>query len=424
MYLLVVLLLGVGTQYVIADEFDWPRWRGPNGDGISLETEWNPKALSENPKILWKTNVGMGYSNVAIKDNYLYTMGYQRGEDSIYSGKNIIYCLNAETGEEVWRYSYESDVKEITPGVCGTYTTPTVEDKYVYTLSVFGHVVCLKAKNGKLRWEKNIVEEYGVVRPYYGFAGSPVIEGGLVLVTVNQSGLALDKKTGKKVWISEPSKQVHPMAPQSGSEYATPVIYNYKGTRSAAVFWSKGLSSVNAKTGELQWFYDWKLYWKVSVADPIIFDNKVFISCAYDAGCELLDISGNEPKVLWKNNNMINHFSTCVLIDGHLYGCDGSIYYPWRCTLTCLDTETGDKKWSKETGPVSLIVVDNKLIVLHEKGTLYIVEASPTCYQEISSFKILDQNGIERWWTHPVLLRGRIYCRSSTGSLVCIDVSK
>jgi len=161
------------------------------------------------------------------------------------------------------------------------------------------------------------------------------------------------------------------------------------------------------------------------VADPIIFDNKVFISCAYVlADCQLLDISGNEPKVIWKNDNLRNHFSTCVLIDRYLYGCDGNIKVPSWCTLTCVDTETGNKTWSKELGPVSLIAADDKLIVLQERGTLYIVEASPTSYQEISSFKIPEQKGYERWWAPPVLLRGRIYCRSSTGNLVCIDVSK
>jgi hypothetical protein len=77
---------------------DWPRWRGPNGDGISTETDWDPEALKDGPKIIWKTNVGMGLSNVAIKGKYLYTMGSDYEED-------IVYCLNAETGEEVWRYS-------------------------------------------------------------------------------------------------------------------------------------------------------------------------------------------------------------------------------------------------------------------------------------------------------------------------------
>ena len=68
----------------IADEFDWPRWRGPNGDGISMETGWDPEALEGGPKIVWKTNVGIGYSNAVIKGKYLYTMGNEDGEDNIY----------------------------------------------------------------------------------------------------------------------------------------------------------------------------------------------------------------------------------------------------------------------------------------------------------------------------------------------------
>jgi len=50
--ILVIFVLGISTQYGIADDFDWPRWRGPNGDGISKETDWDPKALEEEPKVL------------------------------------------------------------------------------------------------------------------------------------------------------------------------------------------------------------------------------------------------------------------------------------------------------------------------------------------------------------------------------------
>ena len=121
---------------------------------------------------------------------------------------------------------------------------------------------------------------------------------------------------------------------------------------------------------------------------------------------------------------MRNHISTCVLIDGYLYGCDGDIKVPSFCKLTCLDIETGNTTWCKMLGLVSLIAADGKLIVLHERGTLYIVEASPTSYQEISSFKIPDQKGFERWWAPPVLCDEKIYCRNSTGDLVCIDVSE
>lgn len=47
---LIVLFL-VSTQ---ADKFDWPAWRGPDRNGISKETKWNPKALENGAKIKWK----------------------------------------------------------------------------------------------------------------------------------------------------------------------------------------------------------------------------------------------------------------------------------------------------------------------------------------------------------------------------------
>lgn len=38
---------------------DWPQWRGPERNGVSVETDWDPRALSEGPRILWKENVGL-----------------------------------------------------------------------------------------------------------------------------------------------------------------------------------------------------------------------------------------------------------------------------------------------------------------------------------------------------------------------------
>jgi outer membrane protein assembly factor BamB len=182
----------------ITDEFDWLRWRGPNGDGISIETDWNPEALVGGPKILWNVEVGVGYSNVVIKDNRLYTMGVKG-----------VYCLNAETGEEIWVHSFE--------GWTDFQSTPTIGGKYVYILSEDGVVSCLQAKNGKIRWKKDLVSDYGAVRPYWGFAGSPVVEGELLILTANTSGMALNRETGQMVWSSEkPPQQVstiqHPLS--------------------------------------------------------------------------------------------------------------------------------------------------------------------------------------------------------------------
>jgi hypothetical protein len=169
--------------------FDWPRWRGPDQNGVSKETEWNPKALENGPKVLWKVNVGRGFSNVAIKGEFLYTMGYDSKEN-----QDVVYCLSVKNGENVWRYSYSGELGRYG---YGTQTTPMIDGDYIYTLSVQGELLCLDAKRGKVQWRKNIVEEYQVQAPHYGFAGSPVVDGDLIVLTANIAGLALSKKLEK-----------------------------------------------------------------------------------------------------------------------------------------------------------------------------------------------------------------------------------
>jgi len=126
----IILALGIlltACSRPSVSQYDWPCWRGPDGNGISSETGWNPKALEGGPHIVWKAAVGTGYSNVAIQDNRLYTMGF--GEN------NSIYCLNANTGKILWEYSYE--------GYYPPQATPTVEGTSVYCLNREETLFCL-----------------------------------------------------------------------------------------------------------------------------------------------------------------------------------------------------------------------------------------------------------------------------------------
>ncbi len=398
-FTLIILLFGIHAVLGNADDYDWPKWRGPNGDGISLETDWDPEALAEGPKILWIVDVGLGYSNATIKDDRLYIMGIQ-----------AVYCLNAETGDEIWRYVFERPVE--------FQSAPTIDGKYVYALSKDGRLLCLKAKNGKVRWERNLVREFKTEKLPYGYAQSPVIEGNLLLLNINTSGIAVNKKTGEKVWASD----IHTITQPEGY-YATPVLYDYEGKRCALMFSGTGLFSVDVQTGNTMWFYEWSHREATNVADPIMFENGIFISSCW--GIErgaLLEISGNEPKLIWQNENMKNYFSTSVLVDGYLYGIDGT---EREATLRCVDWETGYLMWKKEIKMASLISADGKLIMLEEDGTLRIAEATPSAYKEISSGDVLEgERKLRQFWTPPVLCNGKIYCRNFAGDLICIDVSE
>jgi outer membrane protein assembly factor BamB len=318
--LVCILVFGISTQYGIADDYDWPRWRGPNGYGVSLETDWDPKALAGGPKILWKVDVGFGYSSVVIKDNRLYTMGL-----------GGVYCFHVDTGEEIWLHSLES--------TDDTLATPTTDGKYVCILEKEGVLSCLKAKKRTLLWEKDLVSVYDVETPFYYFAASPVIEGDLVILTANTSGLALNKKTGKKVWGSEkPPESTIALFKETavgdfettGVDYSTPVLYEQEGKRYAILSSYKGMHAVDVETGEVLWLYEWDLYGGTGhKIDPLIFDNKVLIGGVtfneVDCGIVLLNISRKDPEALWTSLNMDSNISSPVLVDGYIYGSHGGL---------------------------------------------------------------------------------------------------
>ena len=410
-FFLVIFVFCINKQQGLAEDFDWPRWRGPNGDGISMETEWDPKALKEGPKILWKTKVGMGHSNIAIKGKYIYTMGYKGREKG-----DHVYCLNIDTGEEIWRYLYTGKM-----GTYGTQTTPTIDGKFLYTLSADGQIFCFKLKNGKLLWKKDLVNDLKSLESNYGFATSPVVEGDLVILNAKTSGIALNKKTGDKIWEGEVNTDTE------GNYFATPVIYDHDDKRYVLIFSGSGLFSIDVETGGMVWFYEWTQAGAPNVADPVVFDKKVFLSHSEaNACCVLLDISGNEPSVLWENENLRNHVSTSVYFDGYLYGIDGDYFSNIKkCSLRCIDSKSGAIMWKEEMRGASLVAADGKLIILEDDGTLHIAEATPSSYQEISSCDVLDgEKNIRNFWTYPVLYKGKIYCRNLGGDLICIDVSK
>jgi len=394
----------------IADEFDWPRWRGPNGDGVSLETDWNPEALTGGPKILWRVNVKQGYSNDVIKENRLFTMGYKMREK-----EDIVFCLNAETGEEIWRYVYPGGDRE-------PQTTPTIDGKYVYTLSVDGKVFCFKAKNGKVRWNTNTIEEHGAKTPFWGYAGSPIIDDNLLLMTANTTGIALDKNTGEMVWTSSVPTEINLKNEDTGVDYSTPVLYDYGGKRHVLFLRRKALHSVEVETGKKVWSYDLEHRTFIGT-DPLFASNTILITRGHSVSeSMLLDISDNNPTVLWKLKNIGSAMSSPVIYDGFIYLSDGD--YEGYNQLRCIDWETGQTMWEQKIRSSSLTIANGKIIVLDEKGTLSIVEANPSAYDEISSIKIPDQRRVDIWWTPPVLCNGKIYCRSFMGDLVCIDVSK
>lgn len=382
-----------------AAPFDWYRWRGPDLNGISKETGWQFEWPAEGPKQLWKASVGTGFSSMAVSEGRVYTMGNQNGKESV-------WCLDAETGKEIWRHTYDAPLDpNLYEG--GPNATPAVDGKVVYTLSRKGHLFSFEAVTGKILWNKNVATELSAKLPEWGLSGSPLVEGDLVVLNAGTHGSAFDKKNGRLVWSTG----------KEATGFATPVPLDMGGQRCVAIFGAKALAALDVKTGRELWRFPWKTSYDINAADPIIAGDLIFVSSGYGTGGGLIRLTGGKPTAVWQNKNMHNQLNSSVLIKGHLYGISGQSGHGGD--LRCVELATGTLKWKEPSaGLGSLMAADGKLIVLGEKGELIIAEADPTAFKPISRAQVLGG----RCWTAPVLSNGRIFCRNAQGTLVCLDV--
>jgi len=380
---------------------DWPRWRGPDLNGISKETGWSDQWPASGPKRVWRARVNTGFSTVSVADGRVFTMGNRNGTD-------IVFCLSEKTGKEIWRHEYPSPLgPRYYDG--GPSCTPTVEGKVVYAQGRQGDTFAFDAASGKILWQKNVAEEIGAEYPEWGYAGSPFVAGDKLVLNVGDAGLAVDKKTGKILW-------------QTGTAtagYSTAYPFKQSGEDCVAIFGAKGMHAVTLSAGKVLWTHPWETSWDVHAADPIIHNGRLFMSSGYDRGCAMLQLTDGKPEPAWENRNMRNHFNSCVLIDGHLYGFDGNSHRG-QAYLTSIDWKTGDTNWSTpEFGYGSLCATDGKLIILGARGMLAVGKASPKGWKAISQAQVLG--GL--CWTPPVLANGNLYCRNSRGDLVCLDLN-
>lgn len=426
---------------------DWAEFLGPRRTGISGETGLLETWPKSGPPMLWQHRVGTGYSAPSVRGNRL-VLHHRRGYEE------IVECLRADTGDFEWRYAYRSDFEDPYGYNNGPRCSPLLTEDRCYTFGAQGMLVCLELDTGKLVWKRDTARDFQIPEAFFGVGSTPVLEGNLLFVMVGgqpDSGMiACDATTGKTVWHNvslksweEPRTRYHRDAKLAS--YSTPLPVTIHGKRHLLCLMRPGLVSLDPQTGKVRFSYFFRsvLRDSVNAARPIVVDDHIFLSAAYDVGAVLLKVAedGESVETVWRDEEIMqNHWSTCIHHQGYLYGFSGR--HEAGSLFRCIELKTGKLMWEigeeiaqaayapkdgsgsvapKYYGRGSAILADGRLIVLGERGLLALVELNPTKFVELARVQFPQMRYPS--WTAPVLSRGRLYLRDEN-HLLCIDLAK
>jgi outer membrane protein assembly factor BamB len=402
MRLAAAVLIILALSPAAARAVDWPNYHGPNYNLTTTETVslWPPVEA-------WRKEIGQGYAGVAVVNNLAYTAGWDGAND-------VVFCLDSNSGKTLWSGSYAMAPRGDMDGIIAT---PTVSGGKVYTLSKVGDMYCWDAVTGHPDWNINLLEFTGWPAAW-GFGGSLLVDGDLIVVNANHGGLGIDKNTHDIRWRSTGT---------DGGGYSSPWPLDFGSNRIALFSQMNSMVGVDMATGSLVFSYPWAAP-GCPTTDPQLWNGKLFLSNYWGPGCALVDISSGAPHTVWSNMNMQNDLTTSVIVGDYVYGSSGGTNGPVDVTvpLTCLDLATGAVKWADKglnLGVGSPIAIGNKqLLVLGETGTLVVVDADPVACR-VAGAGVTYTGTDSEWWTVPVLSHGKIFIRNHGGTLIALNAT-
>jgi outer membrane protein assembly factor BamB len=166
----------------------------------------------------------------------------------------------------------------------------------------------------------------------------------------------------------------------------------------------------------------WVTQHNVNAADPTVSGDYLFATSGYGKGCMLVSLKRGRP--VWQNESLASHYPSPVILDGCILGVDGN-QSASRGGLKCLDLKTGRERWFEPTKFGSIIAANGHVIFLGLRGDLIIGKASKSGFELRSQCNLKGNRPRgDSYVAAPVLCRSRLYCKGSSGRLLCIDVSK
>lgn len=335
-----LLVITAGLTISSASAGDWPRFRGPNGDGISPDTVAPPLKFSATENLKWSVELpGEGVSSpIIVGDRVFITAysGYGFEPGDLLDLKRHLLCLDRKSGKILWQKSIEAVLPEDSFSGLGVPAhgyashTPVSDGKRVYAF--FGKSgVYAYDLDGKQLWRASVGTESD--RRRWGSSSSPILVENTLVVTAGperRAMVGLDAETGKELWAAE--------SESFGDVWGTPILVT-SGDRTDIVIGAPGeMWGINPKTGKVRWYCEAiqsdQFNTSVVASDGVIFavEGRGGGAIAIKAGGKG-DVS--QSNVLWTGRDA-NRFGTPVVYEGRIYFVANGI-------ANCLDAKTGSK---------------------------------------------------------------------------------
>jgi 6-phosphogluconolactonase len=386
---------------------DWPRWRGPNADGVADGRDL-PLRWSKSENVRWSVKLpGWGTSSpVVYRDRvFVTTHVADVGRKSL-----LTLCFDRNQGKELWRHDFGFGVDQHTHVKSNlAVNTPAVTADAVYV--AFGNAdIARYSHDGKLAWVRRYLADFGDPKMAWGYAVSPLVLDDSVLFPWNHHNgpcflIGLDRKTGEVLW-----KKDRPI----GTAHATPLLVEHHGQQDILVPGQNRLTAFDAKTHAELWRYGEGKgpYNGEIISSPVVGDGVVFLQLWRESKIHAIRLmaGGKPPEPLWVSKKPGPVESSLLYYRGLVYALmDDGI-------LVCLDAKTGDEVYRKRLGAAcnsSPIAGNGNIYASDNDGKTFVVRAG-------REFKLLATNSLGERITASPAVTGNWLIYRTDSHLYCI----
>ncbi len=329
----------------LAQAGDWPRFRGPNGSGISSDTIAPPTTWSAESNLRWKAKLpGPGLSSPIVVGKKIFVTcysGYGEQRESVGNIEDLkrhLVCIDRVTGSILWTKTVAAVQPEdfySGPGVPShgyASHTPVSDGENVYVFFGKSGVLAFDFE-GKQLWQTSVGTASG--RQQWGSAASPILSENNVIVNASEESealIALDKKTGKETWRAA--------AAGMESSWATPIVASSSTGEEIVLSVPNETWSFFPNNGKLKWFAKGNQDTQTS-SSLIAAENVVYSFGGRGGNAVAIRTGGkgdvNATNIEWEGRASVR-FTTPILYEGHIYNMNGGI-------ATCYDAKTGTRKY-------------------------------------------------------------------------------